>query len=268
MRRIFTVVDSGITTSAWAINRRQQIFVFKGRWRRVGGRLKHISSGAAGVWGVSKSYSIYYRQGANRRNRAGRRWVRVSGKLKQIDSGPSGIVCGVSRSNRIYCRTSVTRSSRSGRGWMRIPGGLKYISCGDYGYWGVNRRNNIYFREGVSRGNLRGTRWRKIPGKLTQIEAGRFGQVWGVNRHGRVYVRRGISERVPWGRGWKLVRTKKKWKHVTIGIGAVYGVAQNGYVYRTAPTTGGENRTLSKNIVAVEFVLLPYLANCCTYFKG
>ena len=241
MRQIFTVVDSGITTSAWAINRRRQIFVFsKRRWRRVGGKLKHISSGRAGVWGVTRSASIYYRQGTSKRIRAGRRWVRISGKLRQIDSGPGGIVCGVSRSRNIYCRTSITRRRRTGKGWIRIPGKLKYISCGDYGYWGVNRHNNIYFREGVSRGSLRGSRWRKVPGKLTQIEAGRFGQVWGVNRRGRVYVRRGVSEKVPWGRGWKLVKTKKKWKHITIGIGVVFGIGQNGYVYRTMPTTGGK----------------------------
>lgn len=263
MRRIFTVVDSGITTSAWAINRKRQVFVLKGRWRLVSGRLNHISSGRAGIWGVTRSYSIYYRQGANKRNRAGRRWIRISGRLKQIDSGPSGIVCGVTSSRTIYCRTSITRSSRTGRGWIRVPGRLKYISCGDYGYWGVSSSNNIYFREGVSRGNLRGSRWRRIPGKLKQIEAGRFGQVWGVNRRGNVYVRRRVSERTPWGSGWKLVRTKKKWNHVTIGIGAVFGVAKNGYVYRTTPTTGGRDENILQNIGSANFMLLTHsdLAN-------
>lgn len=251
MRQIFTVVDSGITTSVWAINRKQQIFVFyKGQWRNVGGRLKHVSSGRAGVWGTSNNNNIYYRQGASNRNRRGRRWIRVSGRLRQIDSGPRGIVCGVTTSQTIYCRTQITHSALTGRGWTRVSGRLKYISCGDYGYWGVSRQNNIYFREGVSRSNLRGSRWKKIPGKLTQIEAGRFGQVWGVNRPGRVYVRQGVSEKVPWGRRWKLVRTKKKWKHITIGIGAVLGIGKSGYVYRTMPTTGGRNRDLLQNVKA------------------
>jgi hypothetical protein len=103
----------------------------------------------------------------------------------------------------------------------------------------VNKANNIYFRQGVSRGNPVGLKWRRVAGKLRQIEAGKFGQVWGVNPSGRVYVRTGISAARPWGAGWKYVKTRKSWRHITIGIGAVFGVATNGRVYRTAPATAG-----------------------------
>ena len=163
----------------------------------------------------------------------------MSGRLKQIDSGPRGIVCGVNRYNNIYCRAQITTRYKRGRRWVRVPGKLKYISCGEYGYWGVSKANNIYFREGTSRINLVGTKWRRIPGKLKQLEAGQYGQVWGVNRLGRIYVRTGVTEQAPWGRGWKRVKTKKAWRRITIGIGAVFGVATNGRVYRTVPTTGG-----------------------------
>ena len=240
MRKRFTVVDSGMTCRTWAVNKRRQIFTYlKGRWHRVAGGLKHISSGQAGVWGVSGSGYVYYRMAVTAKKPKGRYWKRVSGRLTQIDSGPSGTVCGVNKHNNIYCRTQVTSRYRRGRRWVRVPGKLKYITCGEYGYWGVNKANNIYFRQGVSRGNPVGLKWRRVAGKLRQIEAGKFGQVWGVNPSGRVYVRTGISAARPWGAGWKYVKTRKSWRHITIGIGAVFGVATNGRVYRTAPATAG-----------------------------
>ena len=99
----------------------------------------------------------------------------------------------------------------------------------------------IYFREGVSRSNPVGSKWRRIPGKLKQLEAGQYGQVWGVNRVGHIYVRTGVSQQTPWGRGWKRVKTAKAWRRVTIGIGAVFGIATNGKVYRTVLRTGGNS---------------------------
>ena len=240
MRKRFTMVDSGITTRAWAANKRRQIFTYiRGKWYRVAGGLKHVSSGQAGVWGVSVSGYVYYRVGVAAKRPKGRSWKRVSGRLKQIDSGPRGLVCGVNKYNNIYCRTKISSRYRYGRSWIRIPGKLKYISCGDYGYWGVNKANNIYFRQGVSRSNPLGSKWRRVPGKLRQIEAGKFGQVWGVSTSGRIYVRTRVTASKPWGAGWKMVKTRKQWRHITIGVGAVFGVATNGRVYRTAPATGG-----------------------------
>ena len=239
MRKRFTQVDSGITTSTWAVNKRKQIFTYtRGRWYRVSGGLNHVSSGQAGVWGISGN-SIYYRRSVTAKRPKGRSWKRVSGGLRQIDSGPRGIVCGVNKYQNVYCRTRISPRYKQGRGWVRVPGKLKYISCGDYGHWGVNKYNNIYFRQGVSRSKPEGLKWRKISGKLRQIEAGRYGQVWGVSPSGQVFVRTRVTAKRPWGVGWKRVKTRKQWRHITIGIGAVFGVATNGRVYQTAPATGG-----------------------------
>ena len=238
LRKRFTVIDSGITRRVWAVNERDMIFkLAKGKWRKVGGRLRHITSGQAGVWGVNRHNNIYYR--------GKRRWLHVPGKLKQIDSGPRGIVCGVNKIDDIYCRIQIISRYRRGRRWAHISGKLKYISCGEYGYWGVNKANNIYFREGVSRSNPAGLKWRHIPGKLSQLEAGQYGQVWGV-MNGNIYVRTGITQQTPWGHGWKRVRTKKKWSRITIGIGTVFGVGKNGRIYRTIPATGGRSQIYGK----------------------
>lgn len=241
MRKRFTVVDSGITSRAWAVNKRRQIFTYiRGKWHRVSGGLKHISSGQAGVWGVSGSGYVYFRKAVTAKRPKGRYWKRVSGRLKQIDSGPRGIVCGVDKRDNIYCRTRITTRYKQGRRWSRLPGKLKYISCGEYGYWGVNKNNDIFFRVGVSRSYPLGLKWRRVGGKLRQIEAGKSGQVWGVSPTGRLYVRTRVTARKPWGVGWKYVKTRKAWRHVTIGIGAVFSVAANGRVFRTAPATGGK----------------------------
>ena len=240
MKRRFTVVDSGITSRAWAVNKRRQIFTYiRGKWQRISGGLKHISSGQAGVWGTTGSGSIYFRTSVTARRPKGRYWKRVSGKLKQIDSGPRGIVCGVNKQNKIYCRSQISQRYKRGRGWIHIPGKLKYISCGEYGYWGVSSNNHIYFREGVSRSNLLGIKWRRVAGRLRQLEAGKYGQVWGLSPGGKIYVRTRVTASKPWGIGWKRVKTRKAWRHVTIGIGAVFSVASNGHAYRTFPATGG-----------------------------
>lgn len=234
------MVDSGMTTRVWATNKRRQVFAYvRGKWHPVPGGLKHVSSGQAGLWGVSNAGLIYYRRFVTAKRPKGRSWRRVPGRLKQIDSGPRGIVCGVSRTDDVMCRTQIHSRLKWGKKWTRVPGKLKYISCGEYGIWGVNKENEVYFREGVTRSNPSGLKWRRVGGRLRQIEAGKDGQVWGVGTSGRVYVRTGVTLSKPWGVGWKTVKTRKQWLHITIGVGTAFGVSTNGRVYRTAPSTGG-----------------------------
>lgn len=241
MKKKFTVLDTGITRTPWAVNKGGNIFtLLKGKWIQVPGRLKHISSGKAGVWGVNSAGNIYYRTGVSRKNRKGVSWTQIPGKLKQIDSGPRGVVCGVNAVEDIFCRMQITVRTPSGGKWAKVPGKLKYISCGDYGQWGVNKAGQIFFRVGYSRVNPLGWSWKRLPGRLTQIEAGKYGQVWGVNSAGLLFVRTGVSNQRPWGKGWKRVKTRKIYRHVSIGVGAVFGVSRRGIVYRTTPATAGK----------------------------
>lgn len=220
MRRLFKQIDTAART--WAVDTNNFIYGQRnGKWKRIGGRLNHVSSGPAGVWGIMGS-AIYYR--IMGRRTLGVRWKRVPGGLKQIDSGPRGIVCGVNSGNSIYCRLQITRRVPYGRRWINVPGKLKYISCGEYGHWGVNRRNQIFFRRGVTRSRPQGLTWLRIPGALNQIEAGRYGQVVGVNRRGQMYVRTGVTLRRPQGSGWKRVPGFKSWLHASIGRGYIYSV--------------------------------------------
>jgi hypothetical protein len=221
LTRSFKQIDTSVRT--WAVDTSNVIYgLLNGKWKRVAGRLNHVSTGGAGVWGI-KGRNIYYR--IMRKGRPlGATWKRVSGGLIQIDSGPKGIVCGVNSANNIYCRLQITRRIPYGRRWINVPGKLKYISCGVYGHWGVNRNNYVYFRQGVSRSRPQGWRWIRIPGRLTQIETGQYGQVVGVNKQGKMYVRTGITQARPQGRAWKLIPALRRWLHASIGRGNIYSV--------------------------------------------
>ena len=189
MKRQFKQIDTRTTT--WAVDVGNKIYSLNnGKWKKVSGRLNHISSGRSGVWGIMGN-RIYYRVKVSKKRPLGIRWKRVPGGLKQIDSGPKGVVCGVNSGRYIYCRMRITRYRPYGYSWKRVPGRLNYISCGDYGHWGVNTNNQIFFREGVTRSRPEGLRWKQIPGALSQIESGQYGQVVGVNKQGQMYIRVG-----------------------------------------------------------------------------
>ena len=61
-------IDTGYCRTVWGRNRYHQVWKLhrnRRSWRKVDGRLMHVSSGEGGVWGVSKSLYIYYRWGKN-----------------------------------------------------------------------------------------------------------------------------------------------------------------------------------------------------------
>ena len=224
-----------MTRSVWAVDPSRSIFrVYRGKWRRISGKLDHVSSGQSGVWGIAGK-RIYYRVGISRRRPLGSRWKRIGGSLRQIDSGPRGIVCGTN-GNRVYCRRAISGRYRYGRGWVYVSGAsIRYVSIGQYGMWGVNKAGKIYFRQGMSRSRPWGYKWKYVPGRLTQIEAGKFGQLYGVNKFGQMYARTGITEKKPWGKGWKRISSTKRWSHVSIGIGVVYTLDSSRNLLRANP---------------------------------
>ena len=59
-------IDTGYSRAVWGVNRVGYIYKLRRNrrsWRRVGGRLIHVSSGEGGVWGVSRNHQIWYRLG-------------------------------------------------------------------------------------------------------------------------------------------------------------------------------------------------------------
>ena len=72
-------------------------------WIKIDGKLKQISSGEYGVWGVNANDEIFYRKGVNNYNLKGDIWEKVSGGLKYIENGIYGI-WGVNCNDEIWIR--------------------------------------------------------------------------------------------------------------------------------------------------------------------
>lgn len=240
MNRQLKQVDTAAKT--WAVSPSGGIYaVLNGKWKKVPGRLSHVSSGNAGVWGIMGN-RVYYR--VMKKRALGASWKKIPGKLIQISSGPRGVVCGVSAANDVYCRLQITRKIPYGRRWIIVPGKLQYISCGAYGHWGVNRANHVFFRKGVSRSRPQGRSWQRIPGLMNQIDAGKYGQVVGVNKRGQMYVRTGASRKLPQGNGWKLLPSIRRWRSAAIGRGNIFAVDAFKTVYKSTLGAVAGNRSL------------------------
>lgn len=76
-----TQLDISSDDILWGVNSARQIYIRNGNgWTQVGGSLKHVSVGKAGVWGVNSHRSIYYREGVTLSNSKGSSWKRIPGK--------------------------------------------------------------------------------------------------------------------------------------------------------------------------------------------
>eukprot|EP00058_Branchiostoma_floridae_P012374 XP_002597862.1 hypothetical protein BRAFLDRAFT_105468 [Branchiostoma floridae] len=162
------------TKGVWGVNSNDEIFYREGSgWKPIAGKLKQVSSGHS-VWGVNANDDIFIRQGTT--------WEKIDGLLKFVSVGPAG-VWGVNANDEIFYRTGTFGNEASaGSGWEKTDGKLKQISSGDNAVWGVNTNDDIFIREGISSSTPVGTGWRKIPGKLKQVEASPSGEeAWGVN---------------------------------------------------------------------------------------
>ena len=72
-------------------------------WVKIDGKLKQISSGEFGIWGMNENDEIFYRKGINYYNLKGDSWEKVSGSLKHISNGIYGI-WGVNKDDNIWIR--------------------------------------------------------------------------------------------------------------------------------------------------------------------
>jgi hypothetical protein len=85
-----------------------------------GASIKYVSIGQYGMWGVSKSGQIYFRQGMTRSRPAGYKWKKIPGRLNQIEAGKYGQAYGLTKTGYMYVRTGVTQRRPWGQGWKRI----------------------------------------------------------------------------------------------------------------------------------------------------
>jgi hypothetical protein len=74
-------LDVSPSDVVWSVNSGHSIYIRLGtRWKKVTGKLKHVSVGNAGVWGVNRFDRIYFREGVTTSNLAGTTWSLISGE--------------------------------------------------------------------------------------------------------------------------------------------------------------------------------------------
>jgi hypothetical protein len=174
-------VDVG-SKDVWGVNSGNDIYRRpkdgSGKWTRVKGQLKYVSSGPTGsVWGVNAKDDIY--MCTSRKNvKCTDKWQRIDGKLKQLSVG-SEEVWGVNGSDDIYKRPV----DGSGN-WKQVSGKLKHVSVGADEIIGVNSSNDIYTCKQPCNGN-----WSKIEGKLRQVDTANSSNTVGVNDASNIYMR-------------------------------------------------------------------------------
>ena len=200
-------IDTGITSSLWAVNDKDVSFVFNNvSWVPVGGAFHYVTSGQAGVWAVSTDRHVFYRDGINHLNPTGIKWTQVGhASLRQIDSGPTGIVYGIDEDRKLVCRSGIKPGKPTGSLWKRIRGIYRHVTCGPRGCWAITAKNMIVFRFGVRADFCRGTLWIPVPSpvEMRYIEAGSDGSLWAVSEErGELWYRTGVDELHPYGQQW------------------------------------------------------------------
>lgn len=210
-------------------DRKQKAYFLSGpTWHRLGSRrLKHVSVGPAGIWGVDSSNKVY--------KYIADKFVQANGvSLKQVDAGGDGQVVGASTSNTNYCLRSTYASAYSGKNslsWSSLSSNMMYFSCGPlYGCWGVDTNDRIYYTKSVTPTTCNTTAWTLISGAAVMVEVGTDGNVFVVNRYGRLYQRNGISSKVPQGSGWTFISMCMKISHVSYDLGRLWLVTSSGWI--------------------------------------
>jgi len=112
----------------WGVNSEDAIFHWTKEgehmeWVRIGGSLKQISAGTAGVWGVNSNNWLYYRVGTVGDNGAsGSHWYNFEGiRLTWVAVGSNYIV-GVTPDGLIRGYGPITEGEPLGGHWKTLPG--------------------------------------------------------------------------------------------------------------------------------------------------
>ncbi|XP_030069431.1 fish-egg lectin [Microcaecilia unicolor] len=94
-------------------------------WLQIEGKLKYISCGSLGCWGVNSADDIFYRWSTSPDSCQGSHWQQIEGKLSMIEAGTEGTVYGVNAQGMVFRRDGITASNPIGTTWSLVD------SCGN-----------------------------------------------------------------------------------------------------------------------------------------
>ena len=132
------------------------------KWQSVTGRLRSVSVGLAGVWGVSPRHEVMVRDGTwgLGGEAEGTGWTRVDGMMVSVASGDNGMVWGVSEDGGLWYRSNVSQASPMGTHWFRINDGLdmgwKNVALLGHNMWAIDSKDSLLVRDNVKQDNIQG----------------------------------------------------------------------------------------------------------------
>lgn len=159
----------------------------------TGQQLHWISSGEAGVWGVSGSNILYQRTGITDENMRGTGWKTWLNAVVHVSVGKKGvwIVATSSKGNQ------VAYTNAQGLLDLVVPTqpNITRISAGTSGVWAVDSSGQVFYRTGITDSVPTGSGWTKSPTsyKFKDITSGEFG-VWGVDTSNVLYFLQGSKD--------------------------------------------------------------------------
>eukprot|EP00794_Sanderia_malayensis_P003627 gene3627-4141_t len=237
-------IDAGVSNFIWAIDFEGKSHVKHGlnnEWTQLndlqGFSLRWVSSGLAGVWGITKDYGIpVFRTGISINNPIGTEWLEVEGRAFEIiESGLTGDVYGLTRYGKLYYRAGITESKLWGDSWREIWGTYRFVSAGTYGVWAIDHYGRLYFGKGRSRSLSKFTSWQRvgdIPNNsgVKSVVAGFDGSVWALSQFGDVFRRKSVNILNPAGLSfWQKIDGLKLAK-ITAGLPGVIGITDRNEV--------------------------------------
>ena len=120
-------------------------------WRRLGERtMRQVGVGGAGIWGVAKDNSLWFRGGTAGKTNCcvGENWTKVqSSPLKLISVGPNSVWC-LDNDNHVQVRCEVSPQCPAGKSWAQVDGDYKCISVSAKGHvWAVDMHDRVWWRK-------------------------------------------------------------------------------------------------------------------------
>ncbi|XP_059905568.1 fish-egg lectin-like [Gadus macrocephalus] len=226
-RAIQIDASKGQVVASTAYN--QNFFLTGVSWTYLHGqRMKHITTGDTGTWGVTSNNQLYKMIGGN--------FTRVPGlSLSQVDAGGDGFLVG-STGSRAYClRTGFARAFKGAGSvsWSALPAySLKYYSCGLYGCWGVDTIGRVYHTRAVYSTNCGQTGWQVVSSspKMKMVEAASNGLVFALSTDGKVYLRAGIYASRTQGTAWSNIPMCVAMRHLSYDLGRLWVVSNAGMI--------------------------------------
>ncbi len=105
-----------------------------------------IATGHAGVWGINRSGTVYYREGTYRNpGHMGSKWVKVEEdkKMKSLSVG-NDLIVAADVGDKLFVRAGVSAHLPTGTHWEQLRGTGSQINVYENKIWMTNFTGEIY----------------------------------------------------------------------------------------------------------------------------